>query len=149
MSPLKTTHGDIISKRLNRKDTIREVKVKLSSSVRSPSPPPEDEPLDGPTPPGPPGFRGRHHHHHHMRGMRMREFLKRAQPQAVAMHPSVDDMRLYVVRVTGQVTLYEELADELTVEDHKLKDRDKLHLLSYRSVFIRINVQCKVLHVLV
>ena len=35
---VEDNHGDVICKRLNRKDTIQEVKVKLSSSTRSPSP---------------------------------------------------------------------------------------------------------------
>ena len=44
---IEDNHGDVICKRLNRKDTIREVKVKLSSSTRSPSPIPMENPADG------------------------------------------------------------------------------------------------------
>ena len=134
---IEDNHGDVICKRLNRKDTIREVKVKLSSSTRSPSPIPMEDNVDGAQagpPPSFPGRRGHHHHWHHARGMRMRQLIQHAQPLVVARHPSVDDMRLYVVKVTTQDAEYEELADEMTVKDHKLTDNDRLYLLSYQWV---------------
>ena len=134
---VEDNHGDIICKRLNRKDTIQEVKVKLSSSTRSPSPIPMEDPADG-TPPGPPGHfpgrRGHHHHFHHARGMRMRQLIQHAQPMVVARHPSVDDMRLYIIKVAAQGAEYEELADELKVKDYSLTDNDRLYLLSYQWV---------------
>ena len=134
---IEDNHGDVICKRLNRKDTIQEVKVKLSSSTRSPSPIPIEDPTDG-TPPGPPGHfpgrRGHHHHFHHARGMRMRQLIQHTQPMVVARHPSVDDMRLYIIKVAAQGAEYEELADELTVKDYSLTDNDRLYLLSYQWV---------------
>ena len=133
---IEDNHGDVICKRLNRKDTIRDVKVKLSSSTRSPSPIPIDDPADGGPAGPPPGFPGRrgHHHHWHARGMRMRQLIQHAQPLVVARHPSVDDMRLYVVKVTTHGAENEELADEMTVKDHKLTDNDRFYLLSYQWV---------------
>ena len=134
---IEDNHGDVICKRLNRKDTIQEVKVKLSSSTRSPSPIPMKDPADG-TPPGPPGHfpgrRGHHHHFHHARGMRMRQLIQHAQPMVVARHPSVDDMRLYIIKVAAQGAEYEELADELKVKDYSLTDNDRLYLSSYQWV---------------
>ena len=131
---IEDNHGDVLCKRLSKKDTIAEVKVKLSSTIRSPSPQPMEEPSEGPPPPGHPGhpFGRRGHHHLHGAGMRMRQLLKRTKPPAVAMHPSVDDMRLFVVRKNNQVLNYDELCDEMTVTDHKLKDNDQLYLLSYK-----------------
>ena len=64
----------------------------------------------------------------------MRQLIQHAQPLVVARHQSVDDMRLYVVKVTTHGAEYEELADEMTVKDHKLTDNDRLYLLSYQWV---------------
>ena len=79
---IEDNHGDVICKRLNRKDTIQEVKVKLISSTRSLSPIPIEDPTDG-TPPGPPGHfpgrRGHHHHFHHARGMCMCQLIQHTQ----------------------------------------------------------------------
>ena len=134
---IEDNHGDIICKRLNRKDTIQVVKVKLISSTRSLSPIPIEDPTDG-TPLGPPGHfpgrRGHHHHFHHALGMRMCQLIQHTQPMVVARHPSVDDMQLYIIKVAAQGAEYEELADELMVKDYSLMDNDRLCLLSYQWV---------------
>ena len=64
----------------------------------------------------------------------MHQLIQHAQPMVVAKHPSVDDMRLYIVKVTAQGVEYEELADELTVKDHSITDNDRLYLVSYQWV---------------
>ena len=64
-----------------------------------------EDPADG-TPPVPPGHfpscRGHHHDFHHAHGMHMHQLIQHTQPMVVARHPSIDDMRLYIVKVTAQ-----------------------------------------------
>ena len=86
---IEDNHGDVLYRRISRRETIREIKSQLRKSQRV-------DPESGRST----NYRGHE-----------------------------NDMRLYLVEGENE---FRELADNLTINDHKIQDNASLYLLSYR-----------------
>ena len=118
---IEDNHGSKLYKRLNKTDTIQNVKIKLSKAcMEAPLPPANED-----------------------RTERDAALVKvpggGIDYKSVVKHKSVDDMRLYSVSSDGK---YIELDDDRTVKDC-IRDGAKLYLLSYRWVKTDVKVTTK------
>ena len=124
---MENNYGNIIYWRLDRKDVIREVKVKLASTPQSALASPQNKI----------SFNSQG-------GINYGGTVSGGSPTAGII--SAEVTRLYLV--TGGET-FEELRDDKTVEYHKIKDDDKLYLLAYKWTHnegeIRVNSTDKTL----
>ena len=104
---IENNHGTVVYWRINRKETIKEVKAKLATIKSSDA-------------------SSERKFSFSQQGTQFNGQVSGGHPNDDGM--DVDGMRLYLV-VDGK---FEELDDSETVEDYKIKDDDSLYLLIYR-----------------